>query len=55
MSILLVVVPNFLVRKRLVRLREFDKVIVEGFEGLVLRWVWSDLIWMELEGEALVV
>jgi hypothetical protein len=55
MSILLVVVPNFLVCKRLVRLGEFDPVVVYGFEGLILCWIWSNLIRMEFGGEVLVV
>lgn len=55
MAVLLVVVPDFLVRKRFVGLREFHEVIIETFDCLIPRRVRSDLVRMEFEGESFVV
>lgn len=55
MAILDVVVAHVFVGERLIGLGEFDVEVVEGFNSLVLGWVRSNLIGMELEGESLVV
>ena len=55
MAVLNVVVADILVSEGLVSLGEFDVEIVEGFDGLVLGRVRSNLIGVELEGQSLVV
>jgi len=54
-TVLNVVVADFLVSQGLISLGEFDVEIVEGFDSLVLGRVRSNLIGVELEGQSLVV
>lgn len=54
-AVLNVVVANLLVGKSLVGLCQFDVLVVEGFDGLVLGRVRPDLVGVELERELLVV
>lgn len=55
MAVLLVIVPDFLVCERFVGFCEFHEVVVETFNCLIPRWVGSDLVRMEFEGESFVV
>jgi hypothetical protein len=44
-----VVISDIFICERLVRFREFDEVIVKGFQSLILCWIWSDLVRVEFQ------
>jgi hypothetical protein len=53
-AVLDVVVPDFLVRERLVRLGDLDISGIEALRRLILGGVWSDLVGVEAARQPLV-